>query len=168
MSALAEPANANRAPEQDDPARLRFVAGVDHQSGVLPYREGANGPEMVLITSRRTSRWVLPKGSVDPGMTPQEAAAQEALEEAGLVVTPGAPAIGSYRLPKIRPPLIWTVEVTLYPMPITEVLDDWLEIGQRQRLFVAPEDAMALLTDPEITDLVRGFWGDRITDSETG
>lgn len=162
MTALDEPANANTAPIQDDPSRLRFVAGVDHQAGALAYRDGANGLELVLVTSRRTGRWVLPKGSVDPGMTPQEAAAQEAFEEAGVIGTPAEAAIGSYRLPKIRPPLIWTVEVTLYPMQITEVLDDWLEIGERKRLFLPPAEAMALLTDIQIADLVRAFCADRL------
>lgn len=157
MTALDTPTTNQETPQTDDPSRLRFVAGVDHQSGVLAYRNGAKGLEVVLVTSRRTGRWVLPKGSVDPGMTPEEAAAQEAFEEAGLVVAPGAPAIGAYRLPKIRPPLIWTVEVTLYPMPILEVHDNWLESDQRQRLFVTPEDAMIMLSDPEIAGLVRLF-----------
>ena len=142
----------------DDPRDLRYVAGVDRQAGVLAYTDDRR---MVLVTSRRTGRWVFPKGSIDPGMTAPEAARQEAFEEAGLLGQPDVEPLGAYQIPKIRPPLIWTIEVELFPMRIERTLDTWLEIDQRQRRFVTLEEAADLLYEPEMLRLARRFWAQR-------
>jgi len=141
----------------DDPTQLRFVAGVEVQAGALAWLPEPGPLRFVLVTSRRTGRWVFPKGSVDTGMTPSEAAAQEALEEAGLIGTVESWPIGAYQVPKIRPPLIWTVEVALYPMRVDEVLDIWIEADQRERRFVTVEEAQDLLPEPEMVRLARAF-----------
>ena len=145
----------------DDPSTLRYVAGVDHQAGVLAYMADPEDRRMVIVTSRRTGRWVFPKGSVDKGMTPPQAATHEAFEEAGLVGQAHDRPVGIYRTPKIRPPLIWTVQVTLYPMPIDVVLDDWQEVHQRERRFVTMEEARELLSQPDMIDLAEQFWASR-------
>ena len=142
----------------DDPRDLRYVAGVDRQAGVLAYTDDRR---MVLVTSRRTGRWVFPKGSIDPGMTAPEAARQEAFEEAGLLGQPEVVPLGAYQIPKIRPPLIWTIEVELFPMRIDRTLDTWLEIDQRQRRFVTLEEAADLLYEPEMLRLAQRFWAQR-------
>ncbi|MEM7190389.1 MAG: NUDIX domain-containing protein [Pseudomonadota bacterium] len=142
---------------RDDPSMLRYVAGVDLQAGVLAWLPDVDPIRFIIVTSRRTRRWVFPKGSIDKGMTAPEAAAQEALEEAGVVGTADATPFGSYRTPKIRPPLIWTVEVSLYAMRIDEVLDVWIESDQRERRFVTIDEAAELLSEPEMTSLARQF-----------
>jgi len=142
----------------DDPSKLRFVAGVDHQAGVLAYTRDPEDRRMVIVTSRRPGRWVFPKGSVDKGMTPPQAATQEAFEEAGLIGEAAADPVGVFMTPKIRPPLIWTVAVTVYPMPIDVVLDDWQEIHQRERRFVSLDEARELLSQPEMIALAEEFW----------
>ncbi|MEM6661674.1 MAG: NUDIX domain-containing protein [Pseudomonadota bacterium] len=141
----------------DDPGQLRYVAGIDHQAGVLAWLPGTDPLRFVIVTSRRTGRWVFPKGSIDPGMTAPEAAAQEALEEAGLIGLADPAPIGSYRTPKIRPPLIWTLEISLYAMEIEEVLDVWIEAEQRERRFVTVDEAAELLSEHSMTDLARRF-----------
>lgn len=138
----------------DDPANLRYVAGMDQQAGVLAFSGKVKKRRFWIVTSRRTQRWVLPKGGIDDGMSPSEAAAQEAFEEAGLIGTISPDSVGSYRLPKIRPPLIWTVQVALYPMKVTQVLDDWQESHQRQRKLVSVEEASELMFEQEIVQLV--------------
>lgn len=148
----------------DDVASLRYVAGIDQQAGVLAYDDDRR---MVIVTSRRTGRWVFPKGAIDPGLTPSQAAQQEAFEEAGLIGEPHSDPIGSYRTPKIRPPLIWTVEVELYPMRIEQTLETWLEASERQRRFVTIEEAADLLTEPEMLRLARKFW-DQLQNSGSG
>ncbi|MEL6104638.1 MAG: NUDIX domain-containing protein, partial [Planctomycetota bacterium] len=55
------------------------------QSGAIPHLEVAGEVHLVLITSHTTGGWVLPKGSIEPGMTPEESAANEAFEEAGVI-----------------------------------------------------------------------------------
>ena len=148
MSAQAEP---------EDLARLRYVAGIDRQAGVLAWLPGTDPIRFALVTSRRTGRWVFPKGSIDPGMTGPEAAAQEAVEEAGVIGVAEPDPIGVYRTPKIRPPLIWTVEVVLLPMRIDEVLDQWIEIDQRERRFTTLDEARALLSEPDMIDMAARF-----------
>ena len=56
------------------------------QYGVIPVREAADGRvEVLLITSRETRRWVVPKGWPIKGLKPHASAAREAFEEAGLI-----------------------------------------------------------------------------------
>ena len=139
---------------KDDPANLRYVAGVDQQAGALAWTQEGSERRFWIVTSRRTRRWVLPKGSIDAGMSPSEAAAQEAFEEAGLIGTVASESIGSYRLPKIRPPLIWTVEVALFPLQVTEIQEDWQESHQRERRLVTVEEAAELIFEREIVELI--------------
>lgn len=144
----------------DDPARLRYVAGIERQVGVLAWVPDAPPLRFVIVTSRRTGRWVFPKGNIDPGMTDPEAARQEALEEAGVVGTPHPVPIGTYRTQKIRPPLIWTIEVTLYAMRIDEILDQWIEADQRSRRFVTIAEAREMLDEPGMVRLADIFCAD--------
>ena len=145
----------------DDPSKLRYVAGVDHQAGVLAYMADPADRRMVIVTSRRTRRWVFPKGSVDRGMAPAQAATHEAFEEAGRIGQADDTPVGFFMTPKIRPPLIWTVVVTLFPMPIDVVLDDWQEAHQRERRFVTMEEARELLSQPDMIALAEQFWTSR-------
>jgi phosphohistidine phosphatase len=57
---------------------------IYRQSAVIAYRRRPRGVEVLLITSRKGTRWVLPKGVVEPGLSPATSAAKEALEEAGV------------------------------------------------------------------------------------
>ncbi|MGH2414042.1 MAG: NUDIX hydrolase, partial [Microcystaceae cyanobacterium] len=66
------------------------------QSGVIPYRISNKKIEVLLITSRKGKHWVIPKGIIEPNMTPQTSAAQEALEEAGILGEVLPTSIGSY------------------------------------------------------------------------
>ena len=143
--------------EDEDVSHLHYVPWVQHQAGVLAWLPDTDPVEFAIVTSRRTGRWVFPKGGVDDDMTPQEAAAQEALEEAGLEGVVGPDPIGSYRSPKIRPPWIWTIEVTLYAMRIDRVLDDWLEVNERTRSFVDMAKAQELLAEREMIELAERF-----------
>jgi phosphohistidine phosphatase len=62
----------------------RVPAWMYRQSAVIPYRRGPSGLEVLLVTSRKGTRWVLPKGVVEPDLSPAASAAKEALEEAGV------------------------------------------------------------------------------------
>ena len=70
---------------------------VGIQYAALPFRHSGRRLEILLITSRETRRWVIPKGWPVKGLAPQEAAALEAAEEAGLEGEIEANPIGSYR-----------------------------------------------------------------------
>src|SRR5262245_32596723 len=67
----------------------------------LPFRLRSDGAiEVMLITSRDTGRWLIPKGWPAAGLSPQDSAAIEAREESGLVGRIGDHAIGCYQYDK--------------------------------------------------------------------
>ncbi|MBF0155792.1 MAG: NUDIX hydrolase [Magnetococcales bacterium] len=102
------------------------------QSGVVPFRRQAGGGvEVLLITSRKGSHWIIPKGIVDKGLTPVESAAKEAWEEAGVRGTVGGRLLGSYQYAK------WggTCTVAVYAMEVHTVADSWLESFRERRWF---------------------------------
>lgn len=111
----------------------------------------------MLITSRRTGRWVVPKGNPMRGHTPHAAAAQEAWEEAGLRgVTCPAP-LGTFRYRKRR--RLGEVEATvaLYPFTVLEQHADWPERAQRQTRWFTLAEAEQAVTDTELQQLIAGF-----------
>lgn len=126
------------------------------QVGALAWLPG-EPLRFVLVTSRRTGRWVFPKGSIDEGMTATAAAAREAMEEAGVIGRPEPVPVGSFRTVKIRAPFAWPIEVTIYPLRIDTVLDDWPEARQRDRRFVTLAEAGRLLTDPAMLAIAGRF-----------
>jgi phosphohistidine phosphatase len=123
------------------------------QSGVIPYRHGVDGPEVLLITSRTRKRWILPKGVVEPGLSAIASAANEAFEEAGVKGRVAEPSLGSFSYAK------WdgdcTVEV--FAMAVEEVLDDWPERAERTRRWMPLAEAAGLADDPVAGDLIRGL-----------
>jgi len=143
--------------EDTEVGSLTYVAGVTRQAGAMAWRIGKDGPEIVIVTSRRTGRWVFPKGGIDSGMSEAATAAQELHEEAGIIGSAADQPIGTYQTAKIRPPLIWTIEIALYPVKITEVLTDWQESTQRERRFVSIDMAEQLLSERAMADLARTF-----------
>jgi phosphohistidine phosphatase len=119
------------------------------QSGVVPYRHGADGLEVLLITSSSGKRWVVPKGVVTPGMTPQTSAAKEALEEAGVRGDVG-PSLGTY------PQAKWggTCTVELFLLRVTEVAPVWKEAHKRRRAWLSVPDAVARIDREGLRQLV--------------
>jgi 8-oxo-dGTP pyrophosphatase MutT (NUDIX family) len=104
------------------------------------------GGRVVVITSRKKKRWVIPKGVVERAMTPMASAAREAFEEAGILgaVRPGT--IGSYDYEK------WgsTCSVEVFVMDVEQLLDTWPEAHLRERQLVSLEEATARMREPEL------------------
>ncbi|MGO4830714.1 NUDIX hydrolase, partial [Rhizobiaceae sp. 2RAB30] len=107
------------------------------QVGVLPYRPTSNGViEVLLITSRRKKRFILPKGWKMKGKTKVEAAAQEAREEAGVVGPALRTPVGVYRYKKRLGAVKAPVSVTMFPMQVRHELSKWSEQRERKRAWV--------------------------------
>ncbi|NTV02860.1 MAG: NUDIX hydrolase [Chlorobiaceae bacterium] len=123
------------------------------QSGVLPM----TGDGVMLITARRSGKWIIPKGHIEKGMTPAESAAKEAWEEAGVSGRVGAEPIGTYRYRRSRG--LYSVEI--YPLEVMEIHEDWLERQFRRRMVVSPSEAVALLSNDELRAVVAGFFAKR-------
>ncbi len=132
------------------------------QYGVIAVRRTADGAvEVLLITSRDTGRWVVPRGNPIAGKSPGESAAQEAYEEAGIIGPVGTEAIGSYTYEKRRRlrsavPAV----VHLFRMDVAEERDEWPEKGQRERRWFQVEEAAAAVHESDLAALIRRTSGD--------
>lgn len=126
---------------------------VYRQSAVLPYRQGNGHPEVLLITSRKGTRWVLPKGIVEPGLTPQESAAKEGREEAGVEGETWDSSLGSYSYKK------WggTCKVAVFAMEVTEEWDTWPEAKLRRRAWFALDQAVERVKEGKLKTLIRNL-----------
>lgn len=125
------------------------------QAGAVPYRLTKAGPEFLLVTSRRTGRWLFPKGGLMRDRTPWESAAQEALEEAGVEGVISDQPLGTYTARRIRGQRTETIAVTLYLLRVTRQFDRWDEKAQRQRRWADPDTAVALLGDETLGEMLR-------------
>jgi len=113
----------------------------------------------MLITSRETKRWVIPKGNLIRGLKPHEAAAEEAFEEAGLSGIGCPAALGTFRYDKrlssggLRP-----TDVQVFPLAVTRQAESWPELGERECRWFALPDAAAVVDEPELKAMIAGFW----------
>ena len=114
---------------------------IYNQSGVVPFRVGQKGVEVLLITSRHKQRWIIPKGIIDYGYSPQESSENEAYEEAGIEGQIDPSPIGEYKFRK------WGGEVTVkvFLFKVTREHDDWPESSIRQRRWVSVGEATQLV-----------------------
>jgi 8-oxo-dGTP pyrophosphatase MutT (NUDIX family) len=111
------------------------------QAAVIPFRIRHERVEIALVTTPGGKRWVVPKGSLDEGERPRDAAIRETEEEAGLIGDLERKPLGRYRFTRDKE--IYEVEV--YLMHVTIVLDYWLEAGQRRRRWIKVDKAAALV-----------------------
>jgi len=126
------------------------------QFGVIPWRRSAGGgAEILLITSRETRRWVVPRGNPIAGLRDYEAAAQEAFEEAGIRGGVERSALGAYRYDKRRRDgSLVAAEVQLFRMLVTEEAAEWPERRERERRWFAPNEAAAAVAEPDLARLI--------------
>ncbi len=124
---------------------------IYRQSAILPYRGRGGDLEVLIITSRKGTRWVLPKGIVEPGMTAAASAAKEALEEAGVEGRVMARSLGRYAYRK------WggTCAVEVFPMEVTSERKTWPESGFRRRKWVSLKQAVKRFEGDELRSLLR-------------
>jgi two-component system phosphate regulon sensor histidine kinase PhoR len=129
------------------------------QYGVIPVRRGAEGGiEVMLITSRETRRWVVPRGNPIPGKSPSESAAQEAYEEAGIIGPVEPEPVGRYFYRKRRRNgALLPAEVQLFRMSVSEERDDWPERGERERRWFPPQEAAAAVAEVELAEMIRSL-----------
>lgn len=127
--------------------------GVRVQYGALCYRFKGAEPKVLMVTSRGTGRWILPKGWPMKGRDGAGTAAREAWEEAGVVGTVHASSVGLYFYSKIlgkEGPVPCMVQV--FPIHVRELADRYPERGERRRKWFSPKKAAKLVNE---TDLAR-------------
>ncbi len=126
------------------------------QTGALPWRVRDGRIEVLLVTSRRSGRWLIPKGWPMAGLSLAEAAAQEAYEEAGIEG-------------RIQPePVGWlvhdkqhdlfgaiTVRIAVHLLAVNRVLCSWPVIGQRKRRWFSVKQAAEQVQSAELAALIQ-------------
>lgn len=129
------------------------------QMAALCYRTRDAQKQILLITSRGTGRWIIPKGWPISGKTSCETALQEAWEEAGVKSDSSeTDAIGSYTYEKrFDNGLSATVETTVYPVAVETLSDSFPEADERNRKWVSPKEAANLVAEPELKKLLEDF-----------
>lgn len=126
------------------------------QIAALPVCSDVNGKLRVLmVTSRDTGRWVMPKGWLMDGKKPWRAAEIEALEEAGATGFISHHAIGTYSYPKrLDDGSKLHCTVTIYPMFVQKLRLRWKERHERRRHWFSLKKAAKLVNEKELSEIL--------------
>lgn len=129
---------------------------IIRQVAAIPFRQGADGGiDVMLVTSRQTQRFIVPKGWPMPGKSGRKAATIEAREEAGVIGKTLKQPAGSYSYWKRLEASFARVNVTVYLLAVSEELTRWPESRTRQRAWLKAEDAATLIDEPELATLLK-------------
>jgi len=139
------------------------MSRTGQQTAALPIGRDKKGRLTVLmVTSRDTGRWIVPKGWLMDDAKPWQAAEIEALEEAGAKGFVGREDIGEYSYEKrLDDGTSLTCRVRVYPMRVEKLKRSWKERGERKRRWFSPEAAARRVQEPELADLLRRL-GDEV------
>lgn len=132
------------------------------QYGALCWRQGATGPEVLLITSRETGRWVIPKGWPIKGLGPSETAAREAWEEAGVKPASFGAHLGGYGYDKVlrrgaAEESVKPCRVEVFALEVAALTPDFPERAERDRLWCSAKEAAGLVDEPDLGCLISAF-----------
>jgi ADP-ribose pyrophosphatase YjhB (NUDIX family) len=145
---------SKRAPMAAAPEREPLA-----QAAAIPWRLSADGRvEVLLITSRETGRWVIPKGWPIKGLNSARTAAREAFEEAGVWGEAAKKKLGVYSYEKrLRTGRVQHVKVSVYALRVEGEHAAWPEAVQRERLWASPSEAAELVQEAELATILRRF-----------
>jgi 8-oxo-dGTP pyrophosphatase MutT (NUDIX family) len=125
------------------------------QIAALPVRRAQDGSyEVLLITSRETRRWIIPKGWPMKGLKDHKAAAKEAEEEAGVIGSVRKDPIGSYSYWKRRTAHFELCQVAVYLLEVQDQLKNWREKHQREARWFSAREAAERVEEPGLGDII--------------
>jgi 8-oxo-dGTP pyrophosphatase MutT (NUDIX family) len=146
-------------PGETDRKRRRPITRL--QYGAVPYRKTASGDyEVLLITSRETKRWIVPKGWPIRGLTPPKSAAREAFEEAGVHGRISTKSLGSYIYDKrLGDQETVRCAVEVFALRFRNQEKTWPEAHLRRTQWYSVADAIATVEEPGLKSLIEAFAG---------
>ena len=129
------------------------------QYAALPWRRTADGAvEVLLITSRETRRWVIPKGWPIKGIKSPKSAAQEAFEEAGVIGKVRKSPVGAYAYDKrLKNGRLQHVRVAVFALAVESEAETYPELGQREKRWLPLAEAASLVDEPELMVVLATF-----------
>jgi 8-oxo-dGTP pyrophosphatase MutT (NUDIX family) len=127
------------------------------QYAALPYRmSSVHRAEFMLVTSRETRRWIIPKGWPKKGKSPHSSAAREAFEEAGVIGAVGRRPIGSFSYEKrLKNGASIECDVRVFPLEVKRQRKEWPEKHERRIKWLSASKAAAQVKDPVLSKLIR-------------
>lgn len=139
--------------------RILMPDGRLQQVAALVYRRHKGNLQVLVITSRGTGRWIIPKGWPQVGRTLAQTAGREAYEEAGILGNVSALPIGSFNYCKndLPPERINQFAVAVYALEFTEQAKNWPERDQRVCEWVSPQEAALRVDEAELKDILQQF-----------
>jgi 8-oxo-dGTP pyrophosphatase MutT (NUDIX family) len=134
------------------------MVALSKQVAALPWRKRKGRIEILLITSRETKRWVIPKGWPMVSLVDSNAAKEEAYEEAGVSGHIRRKSIGHFDYEKIqRDGRPHPIRVTVYPLEVADELKSWPEKRERKRQWFSVDDAVWHVNEAGLKDIIRRF-----------
>jgi 8-oxo-dGTP pyrophosphatase MutT (NUDIX family) len=142
------------------PSKRKIRPALRVQYAALPYRFTLPaGLEVLLVTTRRSKRWIIPKGWPIKGLAPSKSAAREAFEEAGVRGKIGTKPVGVFSYDKLLDEHAMPVncEVKVFPLLVKRQSEVWPEMEQRLFQWFEPSEAVSLISEPQLKKLVAKF-----------
>jgi len=131
---------------------------VRTQFGALCFREVKGETQVLMITSRNSRRWIIPKGWPMAGQTPAASAATEAFEEAGVEGKAYNVCLGLYSYLKlIDKGDDLHCAVSVFPLEVKTIHKTWPEGKERKRKWMSAKKAAARVREPELRKIIKGF-----------
>ena len=145
----------------DTRSGARITAPPRQQVAALCWRKEKGRKEVLLITSRDTGRWIVPKGWPMKGLSDAQAAMREAWEEAGVrATTDRARRVGTFYYDKgLDDGSDLPVVADVYKVRLRDgdLADRFPEVGQRKRAWVASKKAAKMVDEPALRTLLRSL-----------
>ena len=130
--------------------KLHDKRQIRMQVGALCLRPNNGKTEVLLVTTRTTRRWTIPRGWPMNGKTPAQSAAEEAWEEGGARGNIGNDSVGVYTYHKEIAGRVELRAVSVYPLEVTEVADKYPESNQRKHRWFPLKKAAKRVREPEL------------------
>lgn len=129
------------------------------QVAALCYRDTEDGKRVLLITSRDTGRWIVPKGWPIDGLDGPGSALQEAWEEAGVKKADiEDQPIGFYEYAKgLGEGMTVPVSAQVYLTRVRNLSEEYPEASERTRKWFAPAEAANLVDEPDLKEILRAL-----------
>lgn len=122
-----------------------------YQSGLLPFKKEKDQIYFLLITSRKSKKWIIPKGYIDSSLTPFESAQKEAYEEAGVICKNNENLVGEWRIQKKYGKNI----VVVYCAEVVKELVQYPEKGEREKRWFLASEAIRDNKGSELSEILR-------------
>ena len=149
-----------RKPAKRKPSKRKAKPSLRVQYAALPYRFNADAAlEFLLVTSRQTKRWIIPKGWPIKGLKPARSAAREAFEEAGVRGKLGLKPLGAFSYDKMLDDngKVVACEVNVFPLLVRRQSPTWREFAERVTQWVEPAKAAAMVKEEGLQKIIAAF-----------